>query len=80
MLALALHALAAPAPVPGACPPNLFVYDAKRLVRVKTSFLVPSVESVEVFGDDFEAVAPLDEVFHPGELRRGWWPFGGAGA
>jgi hypothetical protein len=34
-------------------------------VHVKTTVFVPSVESVEMFGDDLETGAPLHEEFHP---------------
>jgi hypothetical protein len=34
-------------------------------VHVKTSFLVPSVQSVEIFGEDPETGAPMHEEFHP---------------
>jgi len=34
-------------------------------VHVKTTFLVPSVQSVEFFGEDLETGAPAHEEFHP---------------
>jgi hypothetical protein len=34
-------------------------------VHVKTTFLVPSVQSVEIFGEDPETGAPMHEEFHP---------------